>query len=43
MTMSKPSAPVEQMSITLAASGGKKGKLTVAWSDVSASVDFTAK
>jgi hypothetical protein len=43
LTMSKPGAPVEQMSITLAASGGNKGKLTVAWSDVSGSVDFTAK
>ena len=43
MTMSKPAAPADQMSITLAGTGGNKGKLTVAWSDVSASVDFTAK
>lgn len=43
MTMSKPGTPVEMVTITLAGTGGNKGKLTVAWADVSASVDFTAK
>ena len=43
MTMSKPASPVEMMSIALAATGGNKGKLTVAWSDTEGSVDFTAK
>ena len=43
MTMSKPSAPVEQMKITLAAAGGNKGTLKVEWENVAASVNFTAK
>ena len=43
MTMSKPPALVEQMKFTLAAAGGNKGKLTLAWENSVASVDFTVK
>ena len=43
MTMSKPPALVEQLSIKLTSTGAGKGKLTVEWENVSASVDFTAK
>ena len=43
MTMSKPPALVEQMKFTLAAAGGNKGKLTLAWENVVASVNFTVK
>ena len=43
MTMSKPPAPIETYKITLASSGGGKGKLTLEWENVIASVDFTAK
>jgi hypothetical protein len=43
MTMSKPPAPVEQLKIGLAPAGGNKGKLTVDWENVSASVNFTAQ
>ena len=43
MTMSKPPKLVEQLVYTLAATGGNKGKLTLSWENVVASVDFTAK
>ncbi len=43
MTMSKPSAPVEQLKIMLASTGGNKGKLQIEWENVAASVPFTAK
>jgi hypothetical protein len=43
MTMSKPSAPVEMVKITLASGGGNKGTLKVEFENVSASVNFTAK
>jgi hypothetical protein len=43
MTMSKPSALVEQAKITLASSGGNKGTLKVEFENVAASVNFTAK
>ncbi|MCU1238422.1 MAG: hypothetical protein JWP63_6389 [Candidatus Solibacter sp.] len=42
MTTTKPSAMVEQLKYTLAANG-KKGTLTLAWENVSASVPFTVK
>ncbi len=43
MTMSKPPALVEQLSYTLASTGGNKGKLTLSWENVVASVNFTTK
>lgn len=43
MDATKPSSPVETFKITLDSSGGKKGKLTLAWADVSASVPITAQ
>jgi hypothetical protein len=43
MTMSKPSAMVEQLKYTLSAAGGNKGKLSLAWENVEASVPFTVK
>jgi hypothetical protein len=43
MTMSKPAAPVEMVTIALSATGGNKGKLLVEWENVAASVNFTAK
>jgi hypothetical protein len=43
MTMSKPSALVEQLKYTIASSGGNKGKLELAWENVDASVNFTVK
>jgi len=43
MTMSKPPAMVEQLKFTLANAGGNKGKLTLAWENVAASVNFTVK
>ena len=43
MTMSKPPAPVETYKMTLASAGGNKGKLTLEWENVVASVDLTAK
>jgi hypothetical protein len=43
MNMSKPPSPVEQLKITLSAEGGNRGKLTVEWENVSASVPFTVK
>ena len=42
MTMSKPSAMVEQLKYTLS-STGNKGKLQLAWENHAASVAFTAK
>ncbi|HTS65467.1 MAG TPA: DUF2911 domain-containing protein [Candidatus Acidoferrales bacterium] len=43
MTVSKPAAPIETYKMTLAATGGNKGKLTLEWENVVASVDFTVK
>jgi hypothetical protein len=43
MTMAKPPAMVEQLKYTLVDDGGNKGKLTLAWENVSASVAFTVK
>ena len=43
MQMSKPAKPVETYKMTLAATGGNKGKLTVEWENVVSSVDFTAR
>jgi len=43
MTMSKPPAVVETYKMTLSSTGGNKGKLELAWENVDASVDFTAK
>jgi hypothetical protein len=43
LTMSKPSAPVEQLKITLSGTGGNKGKLDIAWENVEASANFTVK
>jgi hypothetical protein len=43
MNMSKPAKPVETYKMTLASTGGDKGKLTLEWENVIASVDFTAK
>jgi hypothetical protein len=43
MTMAKPTALVEQLKYTIAAAGGNKGKLELAWENVDASVNFTVK
>lgn len=43
MTMSKPPALVEDLKYTLSDEGGNKGKLTLAWENVAASVAFTVK
>ena len=43
MTMSKPPAPVEKFTITLAAAGGNKGTLKLAWENTVASVPFTVE
>lgn len=43
MTMSKPSAPVEQLKISLSSTGGNNGKLQVEFENVVASVPFTVK
>ena len=43
MTMSKPSAPVEQLKYTLTSLGGNKGRLQLEWENVAASVNFTVK
>jgi len=43
MTMTKPPALVEQLTYTLASTGGNKGKLTLSWENVVASVNFTTK
>jgi len=42
MTMSKPPATVEDLTYTLTDDGGGKGKLTLQWEDVSASVHIMA-
>ena len=43
MTVAKPPAMVEQLKYTLTSTGGNKGKLTLAWENVEASVPFTVK
>lgn len=43
MVMSKPAALVEDLKYTLSDEGGNKGKLTLAWENVVASVPFTVK
>lgn len=43
MHVTKPPAKVETYKMTLAGEGGNKGKLTLAWDETEASVDFTAK
>jgi hypothetical protein len=43
MTTGKPAAMVEQLKYTLTSSGGNKGKLELAWENVTASVNFTVK
>jgi hypothetical protein len=43
MTMAKPPATVEELKYTLVDEGGNKGKLTLAWENVSASVPITVK
>jgi len=43
MTVTKAPALVEQLTYTLAATGGNKGKLTLSWENVVASVNFTTK
>src|SRR5580658_9464610 len=43
MTMTKPAAMVEQLKFTISSSGGNKGKLSLAWENVDASVNLTAK
>jgi hypothetical protein len=43
MQISKPPKPVETYKMALSSSGGNKGKLTLEWENVVASVDLTAK
>jgi len=43
MHVTKPPAKVETYKMTLASEGGNKGRLTLAWDETEASVDFTAK
>lgn len=43
MTMSKPPALVEDLKYTLSDDGASKGKLTLSWENVVASVPFTVK
>jgi hypothetical protein len=43
MKMAKPPALVETYKMTLSSAGGNKGKLELAWENVVASVDITAK
>jgi hypothetical protein len=43
LAMSKPSAPVEQLKITLSTAGANKGKLDIAWENVGAAATFTVK
>ena len=43
MVMGKPAAMVEKYKMTLAPSGGSKGRLTLEWENTTASVDFTVK
>lgn len=43
MDVTKPAAKVETYKMTLTGTGGNKGRLTLAWDETEASVDFTAK
>jgi len=43
MTLGKPPALVEKLVITLTATGGNKGKLTMDWENTTASVPFTVR
>lgn len=43
MNMTTPSTPVETFKITLENTGGNKGKLTLAWANMSGSVPFTVQ
>jgi hypothetical protein len=43
LTMGKPSAPVETLKISVSDAGGDKGKIDIAWENVTASVPFTVK
>ena len=43
MKVTKPAAPIETYKMTLSSTGGNKGKLELAWENVVASVDITAK
>jgi hypothetical protein len=43
LTMSKPSAPVEQLKISLSSAGDNQGKLDITWENVAASTTFTVK
>lgn len=43
MTMSKNASPVETLKIDLTSTGGNKGKLSVAWENVTASAPITVK
>lgn len=43
LTMTKPGAPIETYKMTLAGEGGNRGKLTLEWADVIASVPFTVR
>jgi hypothetical protein len=43
MTISKPAAMVEQLKYTLSSPGGSRGKLELAWENVTASVSFSVK
>jgi hypothetical protein len=43
MTVTKPSAPIETLKITLSSAGANKGKLQMEWENVIASVPLTVK
>ena len=43
MKMGKPAAMVEKYKMTLAPAGGNKGRLTLEWENMSASVEFAVK
>jgi hypothetical protein len=43
LTMAKPGSLVETLKIDLSSAGGNKGKLNIAWENVGASLNFTAK
>jgi len=43
LNIAKPPAPIEQYKMTLAAEGGDRGKLTLAWENVVASVSFRVR
>jgi hypothetical protein len=43
MKVTRPASPVETYKMTLSSPGGNKGKLELAWENVVASVEFTAK